>query len=234
MSSCASCQASCSLAPSSRIVRRTSQSATPAKPTSRIAVRTASGLQLAERVAHRAVRLPAEPADDAARAVEHRLDLAVVLDRLGLEAQILQARGALDVRELARVEPGEVDAGVADVLDRGVQRGAPLRRLPLVGLADQREADDGAEEGGAEHEQREGRDQPRRRQPAAPEPAVRVAAMLIPGPSGGPMSPSPDDPRAGMVNAERQQSRRAGLISGRTRASRCRERRRSRPRRSPW
>ena len=172
MSSWASVQASCSLAPRSRTARRTCQSAMPAKPTRKIAGHRQQRLELAERIAHRAVRLPGEPADDAALAVQHRLDLAVAVDRLGLEAQVLQPCGALHALDVAGVERGEVGAGVADVLDGAEQRRAPLQPLAVVGLAHQGVADDGAEEGRAQHEQRQRRHQTRRPQPARGRPLM--------------------------------------------------------------
>ena len=67
-------------------------------------------------------------------------------DRLGLETQVLQARRALHALDVAGVERGEIGAGAADVLDGAEQRRAPLQPLPVVGLAHQDVADDGAEE----------------------------------------------------------------------------------------
>ena len=122
--------------------------------------------ELAERIAHRAVRLPGEPADDAAVPVEHRLDFAVAGDGLGLEPQVLEPGRALHALDVAGVERGEIGAGAADVLDGAQQRRAPLQALAVVGLAHQGIADDGAEEGGADHEQGERRHQTWRPQPA--------------------------------------------------------------------
>ena len=115
-------------------------------------------------------------------AIEHRLDFAVAGNRLGLEAQILEAGGALHALDVARVERGEVGAGVADVLDGAEQRRPPLQPLAVVGLAHQGIADDGAEEGRAQHEQGERRHQTRRPQPAPG--AAAPATLILNGPSG--------------------------------------------------
>jgi len=69
------------------------------------------------------------------------LNFAVVLDRIGFEAQALQAGCALDGADAAGIKLGEIRTSVAEVLNGGKQRRAPLQPLPLVGLMDQRIAD---------------------------------------------------------------------------------------------
>ena len=123
--------------------------------------------ELTQRIAHRAIRFPGEPADDAAIPTQHGLDLAVAGDRLGFETQVLEAGGPLYALDMAGVERGEVGAGATNVLDGAQQRGAPLLALAVVRLADQSVADDDREERGADHEQGERRHQTWRPQPAS-------------------------------------------------------------------
>ena len=113
--------------------------------------------QLAQRVAHGVGRLPGEPADDAALGVQHRLDLSVILGRIGLKAKVLQARSALDGADTAGFQPGKIGARIAQVLDGAEQSGAPLQVLALIDLMHQGIADNGAEKRGADHEQRKRR-----------------------------------------------------------------------------
>ena len=100
-----------------------------------------------------------EPADDAALA--RRAPTGPRGRRAGSASKRRSLRPA--VRSMPRISRGsslpEIGAGGADVLDRAEQRAAALQRLPVVGLADQHVADDGAEQRRADHEQRQCRDQ---------------------------------------------------------------------------
>src|SRR5262249_46967014 len=106
----------------------------------------------ADRMAQRAVRQPTEPADDTTMAIDHRLQLARSRLRFGLEPQILEAGDAFDVAELARLDRGKVDAGVANVSDGAEQRGTALQVLSLIGLSYHGDAGDGADQRGTQHD----------------------------------------------------------------------------------
>ena len=99
MSSCASVHARFSLWPRSRdraadLPQRKPGKADQAEPGQR-----EQRLELPQRRRHGAFRLPTEPADDAALRVEHRLHLAAAAGGLGLEAQVLEAGGALQAAD---------------------------------------------------------------------------------------------------------------------------------------
>ena len=123
-------------------------------------------IEAAQRIGERAIRLPTEPADDAALPVEHRLHVAVAHDRVDFEAEVLEARRPLHRPDGARIERGEVRAARAQVFYGPEQRCSAFELLLIIGLLDQYGADDPAEQDQRQNEQRESGDNSRRGPPA--------------------------------------------------------------------
>ena len=168
MSSCASVHARFSLWPRSRDRAADLPHRKPGKTDQAEPCHREQRLEPLQRRGHRAFRLPTEPADDAALRIDHRLHLAAAAGGLGLEAQVLQAGGALQAPDHSR-DPASRCRRRRHGFPGRRASSAPRRsrRLAVVGLTDQHVADDGAEQRDADDEQRERRDQPWRDHPAA-------------------------------------------------------------------
>jgi len=107
----------------------------------------------------RPFRLPAEPADDAAVAVEQGMDLAFAADRLSLELQSLEAGGALEHVDELGLDAREIGGDRLQRLDCPGQCLAVLSLEVVVGLPRQHVAEPGADQDHRHDQEGERRDQ---------------------------------------------------------------------------
>jgi hypothetical protein len=105
------------------------------------------------------LRLPGEPAGDAAVGIDEGLDLACALRRLFREPQAFEARGALEDMDEFRIDVGQIRRHRLQRFDRAAQRLAVGVLEIVVGLLGQHEAEHAAQHGRGNDDHRQRRHQ---------------------------------------------------------------------------